>query len=58
MHIAKWQDVSELTNTLQCCDYLRKNGMVFVTMVSDYENMVGTPGAKMAGSEYVPQMLN
>lgn len=58
MHLAKWQDVSELTNTLQCCEYLRSNGMSYVTMVSDYADMVGKPGVKAAGPECVPQMLN
>jgi hypothetical protein len=52
------QNVSELTNALQCCEYLRGAGMVYVTMVSDYEQMTGKPGAKMSGTEYVPQMLN
>lgn len=58
MHAAKWQDVSELTHALQCCDYLRKHGMVYVTMVSDYADMVGKPGAAGAGTEYVPQLKN
>jgi hypothetical protein len=58
VHLAKWQDVSELTNALQCCEYLRGAGMVYVTMVSDYHNMTGPSGAKMSGLEYVPQMLN
>lgn len=58
MHTASWQDVSELTNALQCCDYLRKQGMVYVTMVSDYANMVGSPGVSGAGAEYVPQLKN
>jgi hypothetical protein len=58
VHLAKWQDVSELTSALQCCEYLRGVGMVYVTMVSDYADMSGKPGAKMSGTEYVPQMLN
>lgn len=58
IHIAKWQDVSELTNALQCCEYLRSHGMSYVTMVSDYHDMVGKPGVKAAGAECVPQMLN
>ena len=58
MHTASWQDVSELTNALQCCAYLRKQGMVYVVMVTDYNNMVGSPGVSGAGTEYVPQMLN
>jgi hypothetical protein len=32
--------------------------MLFVTMVSDYADMVGKPGAQGAGAEYTPQMLN
>lgn len=55
-HLAKWQDVSELTNALQCCEYLRANSMIYVTMVSNYADMVGKPGAQGAGSEYVPQL--
>ena len=58
LHLAEWQDISELTNALQCCEYLRSHDMLYVTMVSDYANMSGKPGAQMSGSEYVPQMLN
>ena len=58
MHAAKWQDVSELTNALQCSEFLRKQGMVYVVMVSDYADMVGKPGAQGAGTEYVPQLKN
>ncbi len=58
MHIAHWQDIGDLTNALQCCEYLRKCNMSYVTMVSDYHDMVGKPGVKAAGSECVPQMLN
>ena len=58
LHQAQWQDVSELTNALQCCDYLRNHDMIYVTMVSDYADMVGKPGAQGAGTEYTPQMLN
>ena len=58
IHQAKWQDVSELPNVLQCMEYLRSHGMIYVTMVSDYHNMTGLPGAKMAGTEYVPQLKN
>ena len=56
--VAKWQNISELTNALQCCEYLRGQGMLYVTMVSDYADMVGKPGAKGAGTECVAQMLN
>jgi hypothetical protein len=52
------QNVSELTNALECCEYLRNAGMSYVTMVSDYANMTGPSGAQMSGTEYVPQMLN
>lgn len=58
LHLPKYQDITELTNVLECCSYLRKQGMVYVTMVSDYANMVGKPGAQGAGSEYVPQLKN
>jgi hypothetical protein len=58
VHLAKWQDCSELSNTLQCCEYLRKSGMLYVVMTSDYQHMVGKPGVSGAGTEYVPQMLN
>jgi hypothetical protein len=58
LHLAKWQDCSELTNALQCCEYLRSHGMSYVTMVSDYQHMVGNPGASGPGTTYVPQMLN
>ena len=58
VHLAKWQDISDLTNVLQCCEYLRSHGMLYVTMVSDYANMVGKPGAQGAGGEYVPQLKN
>lgn len=56
--IAEWQDVSDLSNALQCCEYLRTHNMVYVTMVSDYADMVGKPGAQGAGTEYVPQLKN
>lgn len=47
-----------LEHALKYTENLRKDGMLFVTMVSDYADMVGKAGAKGAGSEYVPQMLN
>lgn len=47
-----------LEHALKYTENLRKEGMLFVTMVSDYADMVGQPGAQGAGSEYVPQMLN
>lgn len=56
--IPKYQDVSELQPALQCCEYLRGVGMLYVVLVSDYQNMVGKPGVQAAGSECVPQLLN
>jgi len=50
--------VSDLINALQCCEYLRSHGMLYVTLVSDYDGMIGKPGAQMAGVEYVPQLKN
>ena len=47
-----------LEYALKYSESLRKQGMLFVTMVSDYADMVGEPGAQGAGAEYVPQMLN
>ena len=45
-----------LEHALVYTENLRKDGMLFVTMVSDYADMDGKPGAKGAGSEYVPQL--
>ena len=47
----------ELTTVLQRVNSLRDEGFTYVTMVSDYADMIGKPGAKGAGSEYVPQLL-
>ena len=47
-----------LEHALKSCENLRKDGMLFVTMVSDYPDMVGKPGACGAGTEYVPQLKN
>ena len=55
---AKARDVFSLQIALDMCAYYREHGFDFVTMVSDYADMVGNSGAKMAGNEYVPQMLN
>jgi hypothetical protein len=55
---AKARDVVSLQHALEKCDYYRTYGFLFVTMVSDYHDMVGKPGAKMAGTEYVPQLKN
>ena len=51
-------NVSELKHALAAVEALRQVGYKYVTLVSDYANMNGKPGAKMSGSEYVPQMLN
>lgn len=51
-------EISQLTPALVYVDLLRKQGYYYVTMVSDYADMVGKPGAQGAGSEYVPQLKN
>ena len=51
-------NVEGLTNALAAVEALRQVGYKFVTLVSDYEHMTGAQGAKMSGTEYVPQMLN
>lgn len=53
-----YHDMQKLTSALALCNDLRKVGYKYVTMVSDYADMVGEAGAKMAGTEYVPQLLN
>jgi hypothetical protein len=55
---AKGVDVLTLTGALQRCEQLREYHYEYVTMVSDYHNMVGKPGACGAGTEYVPQLKN
>jgi hypothetical protein len=57
-HLPLYQDVSVLVNALECCEFLRKSGMLFVVMVSDYHDMVGEPGASGPDTGYVPQMLS
>lgn len=47
-----------LNEALRACEAMRSAGHTYVTIVSDYQNMCGKPGAKMSGSEYVPQMLS
>lgn len=47
-----------LTEALVACEAMRKKQHTYVTLVSDYANMNGKPGAQMSGAEYVPQMLN
>ena len=51
-------EIQQLQNTLVYVDLLRKQGYNYVTMVSDYADMVGKPGASGAGTEYVPQLKN
>jgi hypothetical protein len=51
-------NVTELKNALAAVEALRQVGYKYVTIVSDYADMNGKPGAQMSGSEYVPQMLN
>jgi hypothetical protein len=57
-HVASKQDISALSNALECCEFLRKSGMLFVVMVSDYHDMVGKPGVSGPDAGYVPQMLS
>jgi hypothetical protein len=47
-----------LEHALKSCENLRRDGMLYVTMVSDYSDMVGKPGASGTDSNYVPQMLS
>lgn len=51
-------DVLTLAAALERCEQLREYRYHYVTMVSDYHDMVGKPGARGAGSEYVPQLKN
>jgi len=51
-------DILTLTAALERCEQLREYQYQYVTMVSDYANMVGSPGARGAGAEYVPQLKN
>ena len=51
-------EITQLQGALVYCELLRKQGLEYVTMVSDYANMVGMPGARGAGTEYVPQLKN
>jgi hypothetical protein len=50
--------VNELQAALARCEQLRDYGYWYVTMVSDYHDMVGRPGVSDPGTNYVPQMLN
>ena len=51
-------ETQHLEHALKYTESLRQSGMLYVTMVSDYADMVGSPGAKGAGTEYVPQLKN
>jgi len=50
--------VNELQAALARCEQLRDYGYWYVTMVSDYQHMVGKPGVSGPGTNYVPQMLS
>lgn len=56
--VAQCKDVVMLYDAIETAAKLRSAGMQYVTTVSDYPDMVGLPGAKGAGSEYVPQLKN
>ena len=51
-------DIDTLTDALKYVESLRGSKMLYVTMVSDYPDMIGKPGATGIDSSYVPQMLN
>lgn len=51
-------DVLTLTAALERCEQLREYQYQYVTMVSDYADMVGKAGVSGAGTEYVPQLKN
>jgi hypothetical protein len=51
-------DIDDLSTALKYAESLRDSSMFYVTMVSDYANMVGKPGAASVDSNYVPQTLN
>ena len=53
-----WVITFTLNKALEMCETERRAGSSFVTMVSDYHNMVGSPGVQGAGTEYVPQLKN
>jgi hypothetical protein len=50
--------VNELQAALARCEQLREYGYWYVTMVSDYHDMVGKPGVSGPTTAYVPQMLS
>jgi hypothetical protein len=51
-------DISDLSTALKYAESLRNSKMSYVTMVSDYANMVGKSGVSGINSNYVPQMLS
>ena len=53
-----WALTPSLNKALEFCEAERAAGSSFVTMVSDYPNMVGKPGVSGPDSGYVPQMLS
>jgi hypothetical protein len=53
-----WALTPSLTKALEFCEAERTAGSSFVTMVSDYHNMVGKSGVSGPDAKYVPQMLN
>ena len=55
---AKAKDTADLSTAIKDCEYYRNHGFTYVIVVSDYQDMVGLPGAKGAGREYVPQLKN
>jgi hypothetical protein len=51
-------DIDDLSTALKYAESLRGSNMLFVTLVSDYHNMVGKSGVTSVDSNYVSQMLN
>ncbi len=51
-------DAYSLQEALRLCEHFRSTNMIYVTMVSDYHDMVGKPGASGPDGNYVAQMLN
>lgn len=51
-------EFDDLLEALRACENMRTHGHKFVTIATDYSGMVGNPGARGAGAECVPQMLN
>jgi len=51
---ASYTDAESLEEALAACDQYRNQGMLYVVMVNDYHNMVGSPGATVAEPVFVP----